>query len=226
MQVAIDTSTDVASLALIKHHLVLAEMTWHANLNHTIQLLPNLEQIFKLTGTRASQLTGIAVAIGPGSFSGLRVGVSTAKGLAFSLNIPIVGINSLEIAAYQYKETRLPVCAIFNAGHSELVSGIYQEVHGTWVSLAENKITTLDALCSQIKEKTLFCGEFGPQITSELKVRLRDKAIVTSPLTNLRRAGFLAELGLKRLESDDVDNVANLQPLYLRRPPITQTKKL
>ena len=109
MLLAIDTSTDTASLALAEDKTVLAELTWRSKQNHTTQLLPNLNQLFKLTETNAKSLTAVIVAQGPGSFNGLRVGVSAAKGLAFSLGIPIVGVNSLEVAAYQYVETGLPV---------------------------------------------------------------------------------------------------------------------
>ena len=111
MLLAIDTSTDTASLALAQDKTVLAELTWRSKQNHTTQLLPNLNYLFGITGTDVKSLTGIIIAQGPGSFNGLRVGVSAAKGLAFSLEIPIVGINSLAMAAYQYAETGLPVSA-------------------------------------------------------------------------------------------------------------------
>ena len=101
MYVAIDTSTETATLALVRDGMVLTEMTWRSGQNHTTQLLPNLNSLFKLTGTSPELLTGVIVGKGPGSFNGLRVGVGIAKGLAFSLNIPIIGINSLEVEAYQ-----------------------------------------------------------------------------------------------------------------------------
>ena len=127
MLLAIDTSTDTASLALAQDETVLAELTWRSKQNHTTQLLPDLNHLFNLTGVTAKSLTAIIVAQGPGSFNGLRVGISAAKGLAFSLGIPIIGVNSLEVAAYQYAETGLPVCAIFNAGRSEIATATYQK---------------------------------------------------------------------------------------------------
>ena len=225
MQVAIDTSTDIASLALIKDGLVLAEMTWRTNRNHTIQLMPNLQQLLKLTGADSRSLTGVIVGLGPGSFNGLRVGVSAAKGLAFSLDIPIVGINSLEVTAFQYAMIGLPVCAIINAGRSEVATAVYQTIDGKWQQTALDQIITLEALCARITQETIFCGEFVPQITAQLREKLGTKAVISSPLTDLRRASFLAELGLRRMENGDTDNVSTLQPIYLRHPPITQAKK-
>lgn len=226
MQVAIDTSTDIASLALVNDGVTLAELTWRSGQNHTVQLLPNLVRLFKLTGTNTKMLTAVIVARGPGSFNGLRVGISAAKGLAFSLNVPIIGINSLEVSAYQYAGTGLPICPVFNAGRNEIVTALYRMQNVAWHQLVPEHIATIEQLCAQVTEKTLFCGEYLPQVAGELTENLKEKAVIASPLTDLRRAGFLAELGLKRLSAGDTDNVATLQPIYLRRPPITQAKHL
>jgi tRNA threonylcarbamoyl adenosine modification protein YeaZ len=226
MLLAIDTSTDIASLALVKDEAVLAEITWHTGQNHTTQLLPNLEYLYKITGIDSQSLTAIVVALGPGSFNGLRVGISTAKGLAFSLGIPIVGINSLEVSAYQYAETGLPVCAIFNAGRNEVATATYQKKYGRWQQIVAEHLTTVEQLCKQVTQKTLFCGEYTLSVTEQLKTLLKNKAIISPATTNLRRASFLAELGQKQLNSGNIDNAATLKPIYLRRPPITKAKKL
>jgi tRNA threonylcarbamoyl adenosine modification protein YeaZ len=224
MELAIDTSTDTASLALIQDGQVLAELTWRSGQNHSTQLLPNLNHLLDQSKLSLQSLTGIIVARGPGSFNGLRVGISTAKGLAFSLGIPIVGISSLEAEAYQYAGTGLPVCPIFNAGRGEVATALYQKKRNEWCQLTAEYITTVDTLCSQISTKTLFCGEFVPTVASQLRAHLRQKAVIPSAVTMLRRASFLAELGLKQLEADNYDNPATLQPLYLRRPSITRAK--
>ena len=199
MILAIDTSTDTASLALAQDNTVQAELTWRSKQNHTTQLLPNLNQLFKLTGTDAKSLTAIIIAQGPGSFNGLRVGVSAAKGLAFSLGIPIIGVNSLEVAAYQYADTGLPVCAIFNAGRSEVATATYQKKHGKWQPLVKADIVTVEYLCR--------------------------KAVIPPQIPDFKRASFLLELGKQRLDKGDVDDAVTLQPIYLRRPPIGVPKK-
>ncbi len=224
MQLAIDTATDTASLALIQEGEVLAELTWRCRQNHTTQLLNQLAQLLNQSGLKLQSASGIIIARGPGSFNGLRVGISTAKGLAFSLGIPIVGISSLEAAAYQHAATGLPVCPIFNAGREQIATARYQKKGNEWCQLVSEQITTVDTLCSQITTKTVFCGEFTPLTASQLTRQLKQKAVIPSPASRLRRAGFLAELGLKRLEANDDDDLASLQPLYLRRPAITQPK--
>ncbi len=225
MQLAIDTSTDTASLALVEDSEVLAELTWHCGQNHTVQLLPHLAHLLRQTGLNLESATGIIVARGPGSFNGLRVGISTAKGFALSLGVPIVGISTLEVAAYQHAETGLPVCPIFNAGRGEIATALYRMKGKEWRQLAAEHITTVDALCSQITTRTVFCGDFVALIAPQLKKQLKQKAVIPPPATRLRRASFLAELGQQRLQAGDHDHPATLQPLYLRRPAITKPKR-
>ncbi len=222
MQLAIDTSTDTASIALVRDSEVLAELTWQSGQNHTTELLPRLSYL--LHTTNIESINGISVAKGPGSFNGLRVGISTAKGLAFSLGIPIVGISTLAVEAYQHAETGLPVCPIFNAGRGEIATAIYQMKGNQWRQLASEHITTVDVLLSQITTRTIFCGGLIPFIAPRLGERLKQRAIISTSAARLRRASFLAELGQRRLAAGDYDDLATLQPLYLRRPAITEPK--
>ena len=224
MQLAIDTSTDTASLALLKDGEVLAELTWRCQKNHSVELMPRLSQLLKLTKLELKSIGGIIVAKGPGSFNGLRVVISTAKALAFSLGIPLVGISTLEAEAYQHAESGLPVCPIFNAGRGEISAAIYQRKGAQWYQITPEHITTVDALGSKLTTKTIFCGQLTPVIASQLKVKLKERAIIPPPASRLRRASFLAELGLKRLEAGDFDHPATMQPIYLRRPAITKPK--
>lgn len=225
MQIAIDTSTDTASLALVEDSEVLAELAWRCGQNHTTQLLPHLVHLLHQSKLNLESTTGIIVARGPGSFNGLRVGISTAKGLALSLGVPLVGISTLEVAAYQHAETGRPVCPIFNAGRGEIATALYQMKGKEWRQLVAEHITTLDALCSQITVRTVFCGDFTALIVPQLRKQLKQKAVIPPPAARLRRAAFLAELGQQRLKAGDYDQPATLQPLYLRRPSITKPKK-
>ena len=224
MQVAIDSSTDTASLALVQDGTVLAELTWRCGQNHSTQLLPHLSHLLSQSKLSLQSADCIIVARGPGSYNGLRVGISTAKGLAFSLGISIIGVSTLEVEAYQQAERGLPICPIFNAGRGEITTARYQKKGNQWCQLTAEHITTVDILCSQITGKTVFCSEFVPSIAEQLRKQLKQKAIILSPAAGLRRASFLAELGLKRFKAGDYDNPATLQPLYLRGPAITQPK--
>jgi tRNA threonylcarbamoyl adenosine modification protein YeaZ len=225
MYLAIDTSTDTAGLALFEDGVFTADLSWHSGQNHTTELLPNLNQLLKKHDTEISSVKGVVVARGPGSFNGLRVGLSVAKGLAFSLGIPIVGFSTLAAESYRYVASGLPVCPIFEAGRCEIATAIYRQQDSQWHCSSAEHITTVTVLASGISENTLFCGESSPTTTAEIKRKLKSKAIFP-PMATSSRITCLAQLGLERLNAGDSDDLASLQPLYLRRPPITRSKKI
>ena len=224
MQLSIDTSTDTAGLAITENSQILAELTWNCGKNHSVQLLPNLNYLLKQNSLSLASAECIIVARGPGSYNGLRVGISTARGLAYSLGVPIVGISTLEVEAWQQAGTRLPVRPVLNAGREEVATTLYRMTDDGWTQLEDEHLSTIDDLCSAIQVKTVFCGEYVYKIAKELKAKLGDKADLISPVASLRRPGFLAELGLKRIESKDYDDIATLQPHYFRGPSITKPK--
>jgi len=225
MQLAIDTSTDTASLALADDCRILAELTWRCGQNHTTTLLPNLNDLLRQAGIELKAITGIIVARGPGSYNGLRVGISAAKGLAFSLNVPLTGISTLEAMAYQHAATGLPVCPILKAGRTEIAAARYQMIQGQWQELTSAHITTVEALCAGIDTRTIFCGEITANARQTLSDALKEMAVIPSDSANLRRAGFLVELGKIKIDAGKCDTPTTLSPIYLRRPHITKPNK-
>lgn len=225
MQLAIDTSTVYAGLALVEGAQVLAEFNWRCGLNHTIEMTPTLNILLNKAHTDITQIDCIYVARGPGSFNGLRAGVSAAKGLAFSLGIPIIGISTLEVMAYQYAINGLPVCSIQNAGREEIAAAIFKKKpRKGWTRLAEEQITTPAGLSAMINTRSIICGEYNELTEAQLKKLIKSRAVFPSAAGQVRRAGYLAELGQIRKAAADFDNLATLQPLYLRRPPISERK--
>jgi len=222
VELALDTSTDIASIALSSCGEVQAEMTWLAGQNHTVELVPNLLHLLQQAKIGLKVIEGIIVAKGPGSFNGLRVGVATAKGLSYALDVPLVGIGTLEVVAFPYIETGLPVCPVQNAGRGEIATALYQLQNGGWQRLITEHITTTEELCADIFTDTIFCGQFSPDIAQQIEQRLGKRAII---LKGLRRAGFLAKLGWRRLKMGELDNPATLQPLYLRPPSVTMKSR-
>jgi tRNA threonylcarbamoyladenosine biosynthesis protein TsaB len=226
MELAIDTSTETASIALSSQGEIVAELTWHTGQSHTTELIPNLTCILEQTKLNLKDLNCVIVAKGPGSFNGLRVGMSFAKGLALSRHIPIVGISTLEIEAFPYAFTALPICPIQNAGRGEIATALFQTKRGRWCRLVDEHITTLEALLPELNRRTIFCGEIPQEVTLQLEERLGRKALIIQGAAGLRRSSYLAELGWRRLEAGDFDHSPTLEPLYLRRPAITVSHKV
>lgn len=229
MELAIDTATDTASVAVSRKGIPLAEISWLAGQNHTVNLMPNAIHLFKLIGEELNKIDAVFVSLGPGSYNGLRAGLSAAKGLALSLSIKLVGIGTLEVEAYPYADAGLPICVVHNIGRGEIASATYCMLDGEWQKTTEEHITTLDALCQTIDTKTVITGEFAafppnqPDPVEFFAKRLGDRVVLRE--TTLRRAGFLAELGWMRLARGESDDIATLQPLYMRRPAITKPRE-
>jgi tRNA threonylcarbamoyladenosine biosynthesis protein TsaB len=166
------------------------------------------------------------VAKGPGSFNGLRIGMSLAKGFALALNIPMVGISTLEVEAYPYAFTLLPICPIQNAGRGEIATALFRIKKGKWCRLVEEHIATVDSLLPEMKGQTIFCGIIPQEVKLQLKKKLGHRALIIEGAAGFRRAGYLAELGWRRLKISDSNHSPTLEPLYLRRPSITTSRKL
>jgi tRNA threonylcarbamoyladenosine biosynthesis protein TsaB len=224
MELAIDTSTDWAGLALSNEGVTFSELTWKPGQNHTSELFPNLDNVLKMARMEMKNISAVFVARGPGSYNGLRAGISAAKGLSFSLNVPLVAVGTLEIEAYPFAAFALPVCALQDAGRGEIAAALYQ-LKNEWICLEEEHLTTLEKLCEATRTKTVFCGEITAAAEETIKAALGEKAVIPGFHERLRRPGYLSKLGWQRLHAGLTDNATALQPIYLRQPPITQRKK-
>src|SRR5690348_6816953 len=139
MLLALDTSTHQASLALCQNGELLAEYTWDVGSSHSVELLRRLEWLLKERGLTLAQASAVAAAIGPGSFTGVRVAVTVAKALAFSLKAPLLGVSTLDIIAYSQAASALPVCALMDAGRGEFYAALYHHVVLDAASLSKHR---------------------------------------------------------------------------------------
>jgi len=218
MLLAIDTATQCTSVALSQGHDILAEHTWRTANNQTIELMPVIAGMLAQQKVEPSALTGLGIALGPGSFTGLRVGLSVAKGFAMALDIPLVGIPTLDILAEAHAHQKLPICAILRAGRRWLGVAFYKVRAGRWRRLEQDRLVLPEQLVTMIERRTLFCGEIDPELARMLQDELSDLAQIVPPCRALRRASHLAQLASKRLERDESDDVVDLSPIYLQYP--------
>ena len=224
MELIVDTSSNTAGVALSHEGKILTELTWQSIQNQSVEFMPNLAYLLHQAKVELNSMEAIIVAKGPGSFNALRVGISIAKGLAFSLNIPLLGIGTLEAEAYPFAYTALPLCAIHRSGRDEIACALYQQKNNEWRCLEGEHLTTLDVLCQRIHQKTLFCGEIPDCMIDDIQRILARLAII--PRTaKLSRVVSLAMLGWQRMIKGERDDLSTLQPLYLRPPHITKPRK-
>ncbi len=218
MILAIDTATQYASLALYNSDGVYAEEAWFSGRKHTVELMPRIERMLTLANTPVADLAALAVSLGPGSFTGLRIGLAAAKGMALPHKLPVVGVPTLEIVAYPLQTSKFPVWAIAQAGRGRILAACFGQVEGQWQPLAEPSLTNFEALAQQIKKTALCTGEIDQESAQILRQDSHRKASVVSPAARLRRASYLAEIAAARLEANDQDDPDTLVPIYLSSP--------
>ena len=221
MLLAVDTSTRYAGVALADESRVIACRFWYSTVNHTAELMPALAQTLQSQGLTLGDLRGIAVALGPGGFSALRVGMSVSKGLAVAAKKPLVGVGSLDLEAYPYLASGLPVCALLDAGRGEVATAHFGP---DGRRTREDLICPAEEVLASIQEPTLFCGE-GASVWGELiNDRLGSLGVVVRPVPASRMCS-LAALGWHRLAAGDASDLVTLQPNYLRMPSIGVAKR-
>jgi tRNA threonylcarbamoyladenosine biosynthesis protein TsaB len=218
MILALDTSTRTVGLALYDGVQVLSEAVWTSNDYHTVELAPAIAETFQKTGLDVGALGALAVALGPGSFTGLRVGLALAKGLAIARKLPLIGVPTLDIlAAAQPLSQRAeppPLAAILRAGRGRLAVAWYQEKDDRWQPTRPVEVLTLNDLVKKIQVPTLVAGELSEEERQGLQ-RSAPQAVLASPAASLRRPAYLAELAWKRWKAGQVDAPAGLAPIYL-----------
>jgi len=154
---------------------------------------------------------------GPGSFTGLRVGMAVAKGLALAQRIPIIGVPTLDVVVEAQGQDTRPLCAVLQAGRQRICVAIYRWRDGKWRVRQAPYLTTWQKLAEEITLPTLFCGEVDPLGVERLD-DLGDMAILLPAAARLRRAGYLAQIAWRRLKRGETDDPATLVPLYLQHP--------
>lgn len=213
MLLAVDTSTAQVGLALYDGAQVLGEMTWAARQHHTTELAPALCGLLDRCGVSMDKVHALGVAIGPGSFTSLRVGLSLVKGIAFARHLPVMGLPTLDIVAAAQPVAKYPLLALLQAGRTRIAFSVYKSQRKEWQAEGEIRSGTVEELVNQIESPTIIAGE----LTSEDRKKLskNKNVLLASPVNCVRRPSVLAELAWARWRADQVDDAAALAPIYL-----------
>jgi tRNA threonylcarbamoyladenosine biosynthesis protein TsaB len=219
MILAIDTATRCASIALYNRTGVLAEESWRSENNHSVEVMPAITRLMERQGVPLQDLTGIAVALGPGSFTGLRIGMSLAKGLSFALQVPILGVPTLQVSAYAAGDPGCPILAIAEAGRGRICVGRYLYSEGLPVLQGPIELSRSADWDPDLSDCVLVTGEIDSALADRLsQLPNTENLSIVSTAGSLRRAGFLAELSWERLQRGDSDDLDTLEPLYIQQP--------
>ncbi len=214
MLLAIDTSTRWIGLALYDESQVVAEDVWLSQNHHTIELAPAVQNIMQKSGVSYNDIQALAAALGPGSFTGLRIGLGLVKGLALALHIPVIGIPTMDAVAVSQAVQEMPLAVVLQAGRGRIALGWYQAQGKNWCAQGEARVTTAEELSQNIHKPTLVCGELTAD-ERRLLARKRRNVILAPPAQSLRRPSFLAELAWDRWQAGQTDDPVTLSPVYL-----------
>ncbi|MDQ3952103.1 MAG: tRNA (adenosine(37)-N6)-threonylcarbamoyltransferase complex dimerization subunit type 1 TsaB [Actinomycetota bacterium] len=215
----IECSTPQASVAIGSEQGVVASALVSRGATHNEFLLPAIRFCLDETGLGYRNLGGIAVSLGPGLFSGMRVGVATAKALAQTLSVPVVGMASLDLVAYEVRHTSKTICAVLDARRNEVFYAFYRPSPGGIQRMTEYRIEQPGRLAIGIAsrpEEVLLVGN-GALLYKELFESAGPVVEVAGMNQAFPNAASLVELALPRLYREDFDSLYELRPLYLRK---------
>jgi tRNA threonylcarbamoyladenosine biosynthesis protein TsaB len=216
LELSIDTASAMASIALSRDGVLVAEMTWDCGRDHAREVLPAIDRLLQGRQVPKDALTAIFVDIGPGSYAGIRTGVSTAKALAHGLGTSLAGVGRLEIEAYALAGGGQTITSVHEAGRAQVAWASYSAAPA-WREVSPPVLTARQAIGSALAGQALITGDVSDELAAMLSERGHR---VVRGAAAVRRAAFLAELGHKKLRSGRQDDPRTLVPLYLRDPAI------
>lgn len=212
----IDTSTMQGGVALLSGQGVICEYTLNVKATYSERLLPLIDRALQNAGITLGQVEGVAVAVGPGSFTGLRIGLSTAKGLVVTGGQPLVGISTLEAMAWTLPFCAHPICPILDARKGEIYCALFRHEGDRLIRLMDDAAVASDRLLSYIQQPTVFLGDGLAVYEGLLRSELKELALFPPLAGRGGRAAAVAELGRRLLLGGYRDDLAQLAPHYLR----------
>lgn len=215
---SIDTATEAASVAVVEEGKLLGEISFNFGKQHSVVLLSTIDHLLKSINVDIDSIDGYAASKGPGSFTGLRIGMATIKGLCFAQNKPFVSISTLDSLAYNMAYTSGVICPIMDALRNNVYTALYKFEKDELVKISDYKVVSIDELISSLKEYDSIC--FIGDGLSKFQQKLNDSmenAVFAPTHLNFARASALGELGLKLLLDGDSEDLNTSTPIYLRK---------
>lgn len=213
----IETSTMTGSVAIITEQQLIVEQTINTKITHAERLITTIDDTLRAASLTIREIDGIAVSSGPGSFTGLRIGVTTAKSLAYSIRKPIVAVSSLDALSSQFFYTSYLICPMLDARKKEVYSACYSNSGAKVQRVSEYMVITPANLLKGIHEPTLFLGDGVMPYRREIASTLGESAIFADAAHLLPRGSLVAKLGCDRLLAGEQDDCSALTPFYLRQ---------
>lgn len=216
MILAIDTSTQMIGIGLHDGKQILSEYIWRGKGRHTIELAPQIALLMRRVEVTIPDLEGVAVALGPGSYTGLRIGLALGKGLSLARGIKLVGVPTFDIVATRQAQDSQPLFVALEAGRGRIVGMWYEWSRNSWRPDGDMLLTNWETFVKDLEEPSMVCGEILPKAREYL--RGVEGLRVGSPASCLRRPSDLAEIALARMRSKRKKKPQPVLPIYSAEP--------
>jgi tRNA threonylcarbamoyladenosine biosynthesis protein TsaB len=213
----IETSTMIAGVGLVEDDEVLVDLKFDVKVTYSEVLMPAIDTALKLAGLEVGDLDGFAVSIGPGSFTGLRIGLSTVKGLCFATGKPLAAVPSLDALASHSLFCRHQVVPLLDAKKNELYAAIYDTTGGEVIRKSDIWAIDVQRLAGKIDRETLFVGPGVGPYRKELIDLLSQKAYFITGEQSTPGGASVARMGVKKLIGGQTEDVSRLEPMYIRK---------
>ncbi len=213
---AADTATPSCSVAILDDETVRMEVSGNMAKTHARSLMPIIDHTLQASGLPLSAIDAFAVTTGPGSFTGLRIGISTLKGLASAMDRPLVGISTLEALASQFTGSSILICPLIDARKKEVYFGQYRWMDGHFAMAAPPAVQVPQKVVEDIREPCLFVGDGALKYERLIRKRLGDFACFAPVDQHIIRAGRVAHLARRKLSGNEVDPHESTSPHYIR----------
>jgi tRNA threonylcarbamoyladenosine biosynthesis protein TsaB len=212
----IETSTLQGGAALVDGEHVVCEHTLSVRVTHSERLLPAIDAVLRDAGVGLTDVGGLAISIGPGSFTGLRIGLSTVKGLAYATGLPVVGVPTLEAMAWLLPAARYPICPVLDARKHEVYAALFRHAEAGLVRLWDDRALSPERVCDLVDGPTLFIGDGVGAYADLWHARLGVRMIIPPVFARAARPAVIAALGHDRFMRGERDDAGSLVPRYLR----------
>ena len=222
----IETATWVGSLAIVDNEGLIGEYTLTMNATHSGRLIPALNQLLKTADLDIAQVDALAVSLGPGSFTGLRIGVATVKGLALAANKPVVGIPTLDALAHNFRGVESLICPMLDARKKEVYTALYRSKRsGAFDKETPDLAVSPELFLNTLDENVLFLGDGSVLYRGLIEEKMGSKAAFASPPMHYPRAASVAFLALEKAAVEDFLDVSTFAPMYARPSEAERNKK-
>lgn len=214
---AIETSTMTGGVAIMDGDILIAESRLNVRVTHSEKLMREIDHILKQASIKIEDIDVFAISIGPGSFTGLRVGLSTVKGLVYGTDKKVVSVSSLETLAYSLPFCKYQICPMIDARKKEVYTALFKWQDEGINKVSDEQIIKIDDLLTRITEKTIFLGDGAILYKEKINSSLKDKAIFAYPHNLCPSPASVAYLAMIKAKMGRYDDPVTLIPRYMRR---------